>query len=340
MTFKHRLNTVVAAAALLLGVVGIAPARAEVSEVRISKGYGMLYLPLFVMQERKLLEKHAAQAGLGDVKVTWLTLDGGNVINDAMIAGALDIAGTGAPGFLALWAKGKGSAKTEVIGVSGMSTTALVLNTNNPAIKSLKDFAVKDKIALPGIKTSLAAVVLQMAVAKEFGAENYTKLDPMTVGLPHPEAVAALLSGKTEIAAHFASPPFSQIELNDPKIHTVVKASDVFGNITLDVVFALKRFTEENPKMTEAFLAALDEANDFIVTHKAETAGIFAAASKVKVAPEEVAKTLEDPDTRFSSTPQGLMEFATFMHRVGTIKTKPATWSDLFITPIRTRAGS
>ena len=60
-----------------------------------------------------------------------------------------------------------------MIGVSGMSTTALVLNTTNPDVKSLKDFSPKDRIAMPGIKTSLAAVVLQMAVAKEFGQENY-----------------------------------------------------------------------------------------------------------------------------------------------------------------------
>jgi NitT/TauT family transport system substrate-binding protein len=31
-------------------------ASAEVSEIRISKGYGMSYLPLVIMQEKKLLE--------------------------------------------------------------------------------------------------------------------------------------------------------------------------------------------------------------------------------------------------------------------------------------------
>jgi ABC-type nitrate/sulfonate/bicarbonate transport system substrate-binding protein len=49
-------------------------ADAEVSEVRISKGYGILYLPLIVMEDRKLLEKKAAEAGLGDIKITWYLL--------------------------------------------------------------------------------------------------------------------------------------------------------------------------------------------------------------------------------------------------------------------------
>ena len=67
-------------------------------------------------------------------------------------------------------------------------TCALSLNTNRARIKTLADFTPDDKIALPGIKTSLAAVVLQMLVAQRFGQASYAKLDPMTVGLPHPEA--------------------------------------------------------------------------------------------------------------------------------------------------------
>src|SRR5256714_14931324 len=73
-------------------------ARAEVSEVRISHGYGTLYLPLMVMAKEQLLEKRPKAAGLGDVKVSYRVIDGGNGINDAMLAGALDMASIGAPG--------------------------------------------------------------------------------------------------------------------------------------------------------------------------------------------------------------------------------------------------
>ena len=62
----------------LVLVFAAAPVRAETGEVRISKGFGILYLPLIVMQDQKLLEKKAAEAGLGEVKVTWLVIDGGN----------------------------------------------------------------------------------------------------------------------------------------------------------------------------------------------------------------------------------------------------------------------
>jgi NitT/TauT family transport system substrate-binding protein len=335
----QRLGRVLAAAMTALLAAGW-PAAAEVSEVRISKGFGILHLPLIVMQDQKLLEKEAAKAALGDVKVSWLTFDGGNIINDAMLAGTLDIAGIGAPGFITLWAKAKASPKVEVVGLSGLSATSLYLNSNRPELKSLKDFGPSDKIALPGIKTSLSAVVLQMAVAKEFGRENYAKLDPLTVGLPHPDGLVALTSGRTEITAHFTSPPFSYLELQNPKVHRVLNSVDVLGNITLDVVFAPKRFTDANPKLTRAFLAALDEANGLIARDKKLAAEIFVNSSKVKVAVDETVKMLEDPDTRFSTTPTGIMEFAEFMHLAGSIKLKPASWKELFIEPLHAKQGS
>ncbi len=332
----HLCRSLFLSASLLLA----SHASAEVAEVRISKGYGILYLPLIVMQEQKLLEKQAAKAGLGDISTKWLVLDGGNVINDAMMAGTLDFAGTGAPGFVTLWSKAKGIRNSEVIGIAGMSATALMLTSNNPEVKSLKDFTPKDKIALPGIKTSLSAVVLQMMVAKEFGRENFAKLDPMTVSLPHPEALASLLSGKTEITAHFTSPPFSDLELANPKIHLVANSVDSIGNITLDVVYAPKKFVDANPKMTEAFLAALDEACDYITKNKEGAAEIFTKASPVKVTHEQVMQMLNDKGARFSATPDKVMDYADFLGLAGTIKNKPAKWSDMFIPALASRSGS
>src|ERR1035437_10305048 len=90
----------------LLLVLGWAQvSRAEVDEVNISKGFGIDFLPLLVMENDHLIERHAKAAGLGDVKVHWRTIDGGNNINDAMLSGSLNFASIGVPGFLTLWAK-------------------------------------------------------------------------------------------------------------------------------------------------------------------------------------------------------------------------------------------
>ncbi len=328
---------------LLAGGAGLAlarPARAEASAVRLSHGYGILYLPLMVMRDRKLLEGQIAKAGLPAIEVAWSLQDGGNVINDAMLAGALDIAGTGSPGFVTLWAKARGVARAEVVGVSGLSTCALTLNCNKPGIKTLADFGPQDKIAIPGIKTSLAAVVLQMLVAQKFGAENYAKLDPMTVGLPHPEAYGALMSGRTEIVAHFASPPFSILELKDPRIHSVIRASEVLGDGTLDVVFAPRRFVDANPRLMAAFLAAQDEANALIASKPEEAAQSFIRLSAARMAEADVLAMVQDPDTKFDTTPHGVMAYAEFMHRVGSIKVRPAQWAEMFMPALAGRPGS
>jgi NitT/TauT family transport system substrate-binding protein len=315
-------------------------AHADEQKIRISHGYGLLYLPLMVMREQGLIEKQAKAMGLGPVQVGWTVLDGGNVINDAMLAGNLDVAGIGAPGFITLWSKARGIPRSEVIGLSALSSSALWLNSTNPAIKSLKDFGPKDKIAIPGIKTSLSAVVLQMAAAKVFGIDHYDQLDAMTVSLPHPEAMQALLSGKTEIDAHFTSPPFSYTEVQDPKVHRVLDSTELLGHITLDVVFAARRFTDEHPKLVAAFLAAQEDANAFIARDRKAAAQLYLRVSNAKSSVDEVEKMLADPATKFSTTPVGVMEYATFMSKAGTIKVKPAKWSDLFVPNLQAKPGS
>jgi NitT/TauT family transport system substrate-binding protein len=184
------------------------PVRAETAKLRVSHGYSIGYLPLMVMRNQNLIEKRAAALGVGKITVEWQIQDGGNNINDAMLAGALDIAGIGIPGFLVLRDRTLGRHQ-EMVGISALDAGALWLNTINPHIKSLSDYTPKDKIAVPGIKTSYAVVILEMAVAKQFGMDHYTKLDTNMVGLAHPDAYTALMSGSTEITSHMASPPFS-----------------------------------------------------------------------------------------------------------------------------------
>src|SRR5260370_596188 len=121
-----------------------------------------------------------------------------------VMAGAPDMATGGLPGFLPLWDKSRKIEKLEVKGLSGVGGGSVWLVTRNPNVKTLADFTDKDRIAVPGIKTSFVAVVLQMAAAKAFGRENYARLDPLTVSISHPDALAAMLSGRTEITAHFS----------------------------------------------------------------------------------------------------------------------------------------
>ena len=298
--------------------------------VRISKGYGVLYLPLLVMEKQRLFERHAARHGLRDVTVDWVLLDGGNSVNDAMMAGTLDFAGTGAPGFIELWARARGIPNVEVIGISGLSTTSLSLNANRPGLATLRDFSPADRIAVPGIRTSLSAVVLQMVASRLLGAAHFAQLDSITVNLPHPQAMQALIRHENGVTAHFTSPPFSTLELRQPGIHRVVNSIDVLGPLTLDVVFAPKRLVDNEPALAPAFLGALDEANHMIAQDPRAAAAIYAASSGVDVTHDDVMRMLAAPETRFSVWPNQLMDYVEFLYLTGTIKAKPRAWTEMF----------
>jgi NitT/TauT family transport system substrate-binding protein len=314
---------------------------AQAVEVRISKGYGIQYLPMMIMEEQKLLEKHAKAGGAGEVKVSWPTLDGGNVINDAMLSGALDIASIGVPGFATLWGKTQGNPRLRVMAVAGVSTGAVYLNTRNPNIRSLRDFGPNDRIAVPGIKTSAVAMILQMAAAKEWGPEHYARLDTLTVGLPHPEAVQFLLSGKGEVNSHFASQPFAAIELRDPKIRTVIDSNRIFGGpATVIMSYSTSRFRDANPKLVAAFIAALGEANAVIDKDRRAAAETYVKLSASRAKVEDAVTSLLDPGTQFTTKPEGVMKYFEFMHRVGLLATLPASWKDVFFPEIHHLPGS
>jgi NitT/TauT family transport system substrate-binding protein len=315
-------------------------AQAEVSQLRISRGFGVHYLPLYVMEAKGLLQKRAAADGLGDVKVEFLLVDGGNHINDAILAGSIDIASTGTGGFLTLWAKAKGNPKLEVIGLGGSASGGMTMSSRNPAMKSLRDVTEKDRIAVPGIKTSLGAIILQMAAAKEFGDKDYARLDHLTVSMSYPDAVAAMLSGKAEITAHVASAPFSYMELDSPGIHKVFNSVELFGHVTTIMAFTTEQFRAANPKLTASFVAALREAVEFVVANKAEAAQIYVRAARVKSPEAEILRIISDPDLRFTLAPEGIMIYADFMHRVGLLKVKPATWKDVFASELHGLPGN
>ena len=95
-----------------------------------------------------------------------------------------------------------------------------------------------------------------------------------------------------------------------------------------------------NPKMMAAFLAAFDEACDIIAKDKKGAAQDFIASLKTKISPEEALEMVADPDTTFSATPKGIMDFANFMSDTGSMKIRPEKWSDMFMPALAGRPGS
>ena len=313
-------------------------ARAEMSEINVAQQYGISYLPLMIMEDQKLIEKHAKAAGI-DVKVGWAKFAGGNVMNDALLSDSLQFASGGVGPFVTLWAKTRGNLDVKAVGA--INSMPLYLNTRNPAVKSIKDFTDKDKIALPAVKVSIQAVTLQMAAERAFGEGQQNKLDQLTVTMSHPDAQLALLSGQSEITAHFGSPPFQYQQLKNPAVHTVLSSYDVLGGpATFNVVWTTSKFRTENPKLYDAFVKALDEATALINKDKRWAAEAYLRMSKDKASLKEIEDMLNDPAIVFTTTPQNVMKYVDFMTKIGSIKNRPDSWKEMFFPNAQNLPGS
>jgi NitT/TauT family transport system substrate-binding protein len=326
---KFSLRMLAAAAATMLASTA---AFAEADTLRAAKQYGLGYLQLMIMEDQKLVEKHAKEAGLGDVQVEWSTFRSSDVMNDALISGNVDFVSLGVPGLAIIWSKTRGS--YDVRGVAGLNALPLFLNVRDPSIKSVKDFKDSHRIAVPAVKVSMQALLLQMAAAKEWGMENYQKLDSLTVSLAHPDATAMMIGGKSEIVANFSSAPFQFRQLKEQEIKKISSSVDILGGpSSFNVIATTDKFRKDNPKLYGAFLSALQEATDLINKDKAWAVGIYKKMSSDKSPDSEILEIMNDPSTQFTTEIFNLGVFTDFMGKVGTLKNPPKDWKAEMVFP-------
>src|SRR5712671_6093207 len=150
------------------------PLRAEVSEVRISKQYGLPYLSVVIMEQNHLIEKHAKALGLGDVKVKWVTIGSGGTSTDSLLAGNLDFVTSGISNMLLLWSRTGGQVKA----LAPTAAVPLIMITRNPDVKTIADLSEKDKIGVPTVKVSMQSTILGIAAEKLYGEAGRGKFDP------------------------------------------------------------------------------------------------------------------------------------------------------------------
>jgi len=325
-------------AAGLAFAISVNAAHADPRVVRIAKQYGISYLPLTIMQEKHLLEAEGKRLGL-DLSTEWVRFTGGPPMNEALISGNLDFASGGVGPMVTIWARTKDNLKVK--GICALNSMPLYLNTINPNVKTIKDFTEKDRIALPTVRVSMQAVFMQMSAEKGVGAGQEHKLDPWTVSLSHPDGLAQMMSGKSEITGHFTSAPFMYTELADKRVHRVLNSYDVFGGPhTFNVVWATAKLYEGEPKIVQAFLAALRIAMKDIHDDPAAAAALWVKADKSKLTPAEAEKIIRDKENKWTLTPEKVMVVAGYMSRVKMVPATPTSWKDMFIDAVHDLPGS
>jgi NitT/TauT family transport system substrate-binding protein len=324
----------------ILGCAG-GPGSSTPNEVRLTRGAGGVgFLPLLVMEDFGLIEKHAAQNGLADLSVRWIDLGGPAIVNDALLSGSADFVSAGPPAFLTLWDRTRDS--VQVQGVAAMTSLPMYLNTHAAHLNSLDDFTEQDKMAITAIKVSIPAIIMQMYARDNYGEAEFDRFDRFTVSMAHPDGVISMLAGAGGINAHFTSPPFHQREIQDPNIRTIMTTNDVMGGATtFTMLSTTARYRADNPEAYRAVLAALDEAHQLIQSDTTMAAELLLSRTpNSSFTVEEIVDVLNDPDISFTTTPANVMKYAEFMAGIGSISNRPASWEDLFFEDIHGVPGS
>jgi NitT/TauT family transport system substrate-binding protein len=310
--------------ALLLLPLG---ARAEQNEVRIVMPYGLGYLPVYVAVDKGFIQERAKAAGLPDVKVTVTHMASGPASSDLILAGDADLAMGGFGPAFVLWEKTKGKIRI----MSPLSGGPILLLSNDPHLKTIRDIGPDDRIAISALKVTAQALAMQMAAAKEYGWDQRFRFDPNLVPMSNPDGMAIVMSGQGAVRSQLAITPFADEMLESGKVHLVMNSEDyIEPGSSISTLYVAPKFHDGSPKLYAATAAALEDAFAFIKTNAHESAQIYVAREPQKRDLGWIEALIVDPKImRYSSTPRGYKKFADFMFEAGTLKTKPESWKDL-----------
>ena len=299
-------------------------------QVRLVQQRGLLYLPVDMMVSGGVLQQEATKLGLGKVDATATTLSGPAPVIDALLSGSADYGAAALPSLLTLWDKTHGT-PNEVRAVGTMSNGAMVLYTINPNVKTIADFTEKDRIAVPSVRISFNAMMLEMAAEKLWNDPH--RLDHLTVGLGHADAVAALSAGygSATVTAHIGVQPFTERGLRLPGAHVVADSREVFGGpLTQVTLLATRQTKDKNPVLFKAVANALEESIKACSADKHAAAVLWKKAQNASESVDELVALLDDPGFEFTSQPHRIAYFAAFLSRIGTMKSKVGDWRELF----------
>jgi len=305
-----------------------APARAD-EQVKIGIGFGLAFLPMYICEDLKLVEKYGKEQHLA-VRASYERFLGAGAVQEAIASRTIDMGPFGVAPLLAAWERGKETkdAKRQIFAVSGMTTLPLVLLSNQPRVRTITDLRPTDRIAMPTL-TAPQMYLLEMQSEKVLG--QYDRLRDRVVVLSHADAIAALFGGEGPADAYFSSPPYTQIALKDSKVHRILSSQDVIGGrASFLVIGATKSYIEAHPKIPEAIDKAMDEAARIIHDDPRRAAQIYLEHEPSRALDAgDIEAVLSENKDQFGSAVAGVQAFADFMSRHGELKAPPQSWKDI-----------
>ena len=159
-------------------------------------------------------------------------------------------------------------------------------------MKTITDFTDQDKIALPAVKVSVQAMMLQMAAAKQWGQANYAKLDPITVGMSPPDATVALLERRRRHHQHVQRAAVPVSAARERRHPHVLNSYEVFGGPhTFTVAWTSSQFRTRTPRSTRRWSPPSQEATQMLNKDVKPAAQSWIDNQKSKLTVEKVPRS-------------------------------------------------
>lgn len=316
------LRCLIAVAAL---VAALSSAIAQ-EQIRIGVGYGFAFLPLYICEDLKLIEKQAKEAHL-EVAAKFQHFVNAGELQNALMGGQVDLAPFGTAPLLAAALQPK-EAGRQIVAVAGITSLPLTLLTNQAGARSIADLRASDMIAVPTL-TSPQVYLLQMQSEKTFG--KFDHLHNQIVMLSHAQAIAALTDNTGRATAYFSSPPFTQVALRAGNVHAILTSSEVMNGKSSFLILAGQRaYVHAAPQLAEVVAKAIDEAARIIRDDPKRAAQIYLthepSAALNGAAMEAIIRDAKD---EFGSPVYGVQATADFMGRIGELKSSLRSWKDI-----------
>lgn len=276
----------------------------EDKTIIIADQYGLAYAPIQVMKGSGILEEMLGE----DYTVQWVKLANMAAIREAMVGDSLDVGFMGIPPFLI---GVDNDMEWKIMG--GLSEAPLGLVVSDPDIKSLEALIGKGKIALPQ-PGSIQHILLSMTAKDQLG--DPTVFDQQLVSMKHPDGMMALGSSD-EVIAHYTSPPYLFMELEDDNNHLLTVGTDgTKGEFTFIVGVCRESFYDH--EAYDEVMAALEESIALIQERDEATLELLADSYDLDM--ETLMSYLYHEDMAFGTQVKGVEKFIDFMLEAGYIK--------------------
>ncbi len=267
--------------------------------------YGIAYAPLEYIKLNQIADKY-------NLTIHWIQVNNPTEISDGMISGAIDIGFMGpAPALLGI---DKGM---EWKIFTGLSSNEVAIVTDRDYVFSLSDFKPEDRIAVL-TPSCTQAVLLSLASLQQLSNADY--FANRIVSMSHPDALNALVA-QTEVAAHIATPPYIQTEL-DHGMRVIATGREILGEpFTFIVGVASESCYNTKSHSYQLFIEVLKESIDSMNQDLNAAAEQLAPVYDLQK-DSLLAQMRTDGESIYSTRLTGIEAFSDAMLQTGYLKSK------------------